>query len=162
MPDSREKRSTGSDTGEHDNHSLAGVGAEDGDERLLHAGEDAFRDLPEGDRLAFASRTDIARVLRKIANRHIAQLYPTTIAVGLEPRLVAHDSGEVWSLPLIYGSPGYGNHGIVGEVGRIAIDARTGHVVDVTPRDEAVALVRKLHEKNREAIEAAFHSARAT
>ncbi len=68
---------------------------------------------------------------------------------------------DVWMLPLVYASLGYGDHGIVGGVGSITIDSRTGTVVAVTPRDEAVALVRKLHEENREAIEAAFYSAAA-
>jgi hypothetical protein len=116
---------------------------------------------PEADRIAFANRINIARVLRKIANRHIAQHDPTTVAAALEPRLEARCDAEVWMLPLVYASPGYGNHGIVGDVGSITIDSRTGIVVEVTARDEVVALVRKLHEENREAIEAAFCSAAA-
>ena len=93
-------------------------------------------------------------VLRKIANRHIAQHYPTTVEVGPEARSNA-------MIPLVYASPGYGDHGIVSEVGSIAIDSRTGSVVEVTARDEVVALVRNLHEENREDIEAAFHSVAA-
>ncbi len=115
--------------------------------------------LSEADRIALTNRTNSARVLRKIANRHIAQDYPTTVAAGLEPRLEARGNADVWTLPLVYASPGYGDHGIVGDVGSITIDSRTGRVVEVTARDEVVALVRKLHEENREAIEADFYSA---
>ena len=122
---------------------------------------DEAQPLSEADRIALANRTSIPRVLRKIANRHIAQDYPTTVAAGLEPRLLARGNADVWVLPLVYASPGYGDHGIVGDVGSITIDSRTGSVVEVTARDEVVALVRKLHEENREAIEAAFYSAAA-
>jgi len=129
---------------------------------------DDFSSVPDGaqhrseaDRIALANRTSIPRVLRKIANRHIAQRYPTTVAAGLEPRLEARGDADVWILPLVYASPGYGDHGIVGAVGSITIDSRTGSVVEVTARDEVVALVRKLHEENRDSIEAAFHSAAA-
>jgi hypothetical protein len=66
-----------------------------------------------------------------------------------------------WILPLVYASPGRGDQGIVGNVGSITIEARTGNVIEVTARNDDVALVRKLHEENREAIEAAFHSAAA-
>jgi hypothetical protein len=122
---------------------------------------DGEQHLSEADRMALANRTGIHRVLRKIANRHIAQHYPTTVAAGLEPRLEARGNADVWTLPLVYASPGFGDHGIVGDVGSITIDSRTGSVVEVTARDEVVALVRKLHEENREAIEAAFYSAAA-
>ncbi len=122
---------------------------------------DGAQHLSEADRIALANQTNIPRVLRKIANRHIAQYYPTTVAAGLEPRLAPRGNTDVWILPLVYASPGYGDHGIVGDVGSITIDSCTGSVVDVTARDEVVALVRKLHEANREAIEAAFHSAAA-
>lgn len=117
--------------------------------------------LSEADRIALADRTNDPRVLRKIANRHIAQDYPTTVAAGLEPRLEACGNADVWILPLVYASSGYENHGIVGDVGSIAIDCHTGRVVDITPRDEVVEMVRKLHEENRDAIEAAFHTAAA-
>ncbi len=117
--------------------------------------------LSEAESITVANRTSVRRVLRQIANRHIAQHYPTTVAVGLEPRLEARGEADVWTLPLVYASPGYGDHGIVGDVGSIRIDFRTGSVVEVTARDEVIALVRKLHEENREAIEAAFYSAAA-
>ena len=122
---------------------------------------DGAQHLSEADCIALTNRTTAARVLRKIASRHIAQCYPTTVAAGLEPRIEARGNAEVWILPLVYASPGYENHGIVGDVGSVTIDSRTGRVVDITPRDEVVALVRKLHEENRDSIEAAFHSAAA-
>jgi hypothetical protein len=122
---------------------------------------DGLQHLSEADRIALTSRTNPLQVLRKIANRHVAQNYPTTLAAGLEPRLEVRSGADVWTLPLVYASPGYGDHGIVGTVGSITIDSLTGSVVEITARDEVVALVRKIHEENREAIEAAFYSAAA-
>jgi hypothetical protein len=113
----------------------------------------------EADRMALANRTNVPRVLRKIANRCIARHYPITVAVGLEPQLEARGNTDTWILPLVYASPGYGDHGIVGKVGSITIDARTGNVIEITARDDIVAVVRKVDEESREAIEAAFHSA---
>ena len=55
---------------------------------------DGAQHLSEADRIALANRTNIPRVLRKIANRHIAQHYPTTVAVGLEPRLEVRGDAE--------------------------------------------------------------------
>jgi hypothetical protein len=106
-------------------------------------------------------RTGNLNLLRKIANRHIAERYPTTVAAGLEPRLEARSDAEVWVLPLVYASPGYRDQGIVGDVGSITIDSRTGSVLEATARDAVIASVRKLHEENREAIEAAFSSSAA-
>jgi hypothetical protein len=50
--------------------------------------------------------------LGKIANRHIAEHYPTTVAAGLEPRLEARGSADVWILPLVCASPGYLNQSL--------------------------------------------------
>ena len=88
-------------TGANDN-------AHDGPSALSEA-----QHLSEAESIAVANRTSVPRVLRKIANRHIAQHYPTMVAVGLEPRLEARGDADIWILPLVYASPGYGDHGIV-------------------------------------------------
>jgi hypothetical protein len=38
----------------------------------------------------------------EIANRHIAERYPTTVVAGLEPRLEARGNADVWILPLVF------------------------------------------------------------
>jgi hypothetical protein len=104
--------------------------------------------------IASPSRTGraICASFEQIASRHIAERYPTTVAAGLAPRLEARGTADVWILPLVYASPGYDDHGIVGDVGSITIDSRTGNVLELTARDEVIAVVRKLHEENRDAI----------
>ena len=53
------------------------------DEQANGLKADGLQHLSEADRIALTSRTNPLQVLRKIANRHIAQNYPTTVAVGL-------------------------------------------------------------------------------
>ncbi len=101
---------------------------------------------------------DLVRRLRKIAGLYIAQHYPTTIAAGPNTQACGGADAGLWSVPLVYASPGYGTDDVVGDVGLLTIHAQRGEVVEATPSHEAVAAVRKLHEANREAIEAAFHA----
>jgi hypothetical protein len=105
---------------------------------------------------------EIARKLRKIAGSYVAQHYPTTIAAGAIANAVGASNGELWSIPLVYATPGYGDDDVVGPVGSLTVHAHKGEVIEATPRAEAIAALRKLHEANREAIEAAFHPPRAT
>jgi hypothetical protein len=101
---------------------------------------------------------DFARKLRRIAGLYIAQHYPTMIAAGANAQALGTENAGLWSVPLVYASPGYGDDDVVGNVGLLTIHTHRGEVVEATPRDEAVAAVRKLHEANREAIEAAVHT----
>ncbi len=105
---------------------------------------------------------DFARKLRRIAGLYIAQHYPTMIAAGPNDQALGADNAGLWSVPLVYASPGYGNDDVVGNVGLLTIHAHSGEVVEATPRHEAVAALRKLHEANREAIEAALPAPRET
>jgi hypothetical protein len=105
---------------------------------------------------------DLARKLRRIAGLYIAQHYPTMIAAGTSAQALVADDTELWSVPLVYASPGYGDDDVVGDVGSLTIHAHRGEVIEATSRHEAVAALRKLHEANREAIEAAVHSSRET
>jgi hypothetical protein len=105
---------------------------------------------------------DFERKLRRIAGLYIAQNYPTMIAAGTNARALGADDAGLWSVPLVYASPGYGDDDVVGNVGLLTIHALRGEVVEATPRPEAVAAVRKLHEANREAIEAAVRTPRET
>ena len=105
---------------------------------------------------------EIARRLRKTAGSYVAQHYPTTIAAGRNARAIGADNAELWSVPLVYATPGYGDDDVVGTVGSLTVHADKEEVIEATPRAEADAALRKLHEANREAIEAAFHPPRAT
>ena len=64
---------------------------------------------------------------------------------------------ELWIVPILLTSPGYGTGG---EVGVVAIDARTGLVVGSTPRSEVVASAKRLREAKRDELETAFLRAR--
>jgi hypothetical protein len=92
------------------------------------------------------------RFVRKIAGLYIVQHYPNMIAAGPNPQPDSGANRELWGVPLVYASPSYG---VVGEVGQLTINARTQEIVQATPRNEAIARLKKLHEENREAIEAA-------
>ncbi len=105
---------------------------------------------------------DFARKLRRIAGLYIAQHYPTMIAAGPDAQALGSDNAGLWSVSLVYASPGYGDDDVVGNVGLLTIHAHRGEVVDATPTHEAVAALRKLHKANREAIEAALHTPRET
>jgi hypothetical protein len=77
---------------------------------------------------------------------------------GSTPRRVSLMNKEVWIVPLVLTSPGYG---IVGEVGVVIIDAWTSKILGATRREEVRAAGNKLAKEKRDEIDAAFHRARA-
>lgn len=78
--------------------------------------------------------------------------YPTMFTGGL-PRSLSLPDSELWIVPIVLTHP---EHGVVGEAGLVAIDARTGHVIGSTPRNEVVAAGKRLREAKRDDLEAAF------
>jgi hypothetical protein len=90
------------------------------------------------------------------ANEYIVLHYPIGFLAGT-PRRLSLDGRDVWIVPILLTSPGYG---AVGEAGVIAIDAATHRPVGNTPRAEAVAAARRLREEKHEKLEAAFRRAR--
>ena len=90
------------------------------------------------------------------ANKFILFHYPTMFTGGLAHRLTLAAT-EVWIVPIALTHP---DHGIVGEVGSVALDVRTGEVVGHTPRTEAVAVGKRLRENKGYALETAFLAAR--
>jgi hypothetical protein len=90
------------------------------------------------------------------ANKYILFHYPT-LFTGALPRRLRLPSADVWVVPIVLTSPGYG---VVGEVGLVAVDAHSGQVLASTPRAEVVAAGRRLREANRDDLEAAFRRAR--
>ncbi|MBI4601994.1 MAG: hypothetical protein HY721_08540 [Planctomycetes bacterium] len=90
------------------------------------------------------------------ANKFILLHYPIGVT-GAVPHLLSLPSGEVWIVPVVSTSPGYG---VVGEVGIVAVDSRTGAVAGSTPRRELAEALKRLREEKHDAIEAAFLRAR--
>ncbi|MBI4605909.1 MAG: hypothetical protein HY721_28425 [Planctomycetes bacterium] len=102
------------------------------------------------------SRAIAAEKALQSANEFILFHYATGL-MGTVPRLVSMADRDVWVVPVVLTSPGFGT---VGEVGMVAVDAGDGKVVGSTPRSEVIAAQRRLREKNLDAIEAAFLRAR--
>lgn len=90
------------------------------------------------------------------ANGHMLLNYVIGL-LGGPPHRVSLPGGDLWIVPMVLTSPGYG---AVGEVGAIAVDARTGEVVGGTPKEEVVEAIRRLREEKGDALEAAFLRAR--
>lgn len=90
------------------------------------------------------------------ANGHLLRHDSTSLMGGTPQRL---SGGDLWEVPIVLTSPGYGP---VGEVGVITVDAHTGGVVGGTPKDEVRAAMQRLSEENRDALDAAFLRAKST
>jgi hypothetical protein len=90
------------------------------------------------------------------ANSYCLRQYGIRCSGGT-PRCLALRGSDVWIVPIIFTSPGYGP---VGEVGLVAIDAATHEVAGATPREEARAAVARLAEEKRNELEAALPQAR--
>lgn len=92
------------------------------------------------------------------ANAHCLRQYATGFTAGTPRRLSLPDQ-QLWVFPVLYTSPGYG---IVGEVGVVAVDVRSGQVAGSTPRSEVTAAAKRLSEEKRDELEAAFRRARTS
>ena len=96
------------------------------------------------------------RAVQVAANTYIVRYYPIG-CLGGRPRRRAGAREDYWIVPIVLTSPG---HGAVGEVGFVAIDARTHEVVGSTQRRAVGQAVRDLKESKRDELDAAFHRAR--
>jgi hypothetical protein len=90
------------------------------------------------------------------ANGYMIREYPLGVLGGPARRLTLNGT-PVWIVPIFLTSPGYGP---VGEVGLIAVDARTREIVGSTPRAEVVDAGKRLCEEKRDDLQAAFLRAR--
>jgi hypothetical protein len=93
-----------------------------------------------------------------ISNEYCLLNYGTSYVGGIPYRLSLPD-GELWIVPVVLTSPGYG---IVGEVGMLAVQSATGEVVGATPRDDARAAGTELAREKHHDLDAAFLRARTT
>jgi hypothetical protein len=104
-----------------------------------------------GDKAISADRAMLA------ANKFILFKYPNMFTGGLPHRLSLQTS-EIWIVPLVLTHP---DHGIVGEIGSVAVDLHTNEILGYTPRAEAVAAAQHLREAKGYARETALLSTRA-
>jgi hypothetical protein len=117
-------------------------------------------------RMTYQKKTKVAtpQVTRKresetvqvVANEYCLLHYGTSYAGGIPYRLSLPNT-ELWIVPAVLSSPGYG---IVGEVGMVAVDAVTKAVVAATSQDEARGAGRRLAQEKRHELSAAFRRAR--
>jgi hypothetical protein len=87
-----------------------------------------------------------------VANKHILFHYPTMFT-GRLARRMSLPNGEVWIVPLVLT---HADHGLVGDVGYLVLDACSGEVIGQTPRGEVVAEGKRLREAKGYALEAAI------
>ena len=92
------------------------------------------------------------------ASAYCLTQYATCYSAGI-PYPLSLAGSELWVVPVLLTSPGYG---VVGAVGVVAVDAESGTVVGGTSKSEVVAAAKRLTEGKRDDLEAAFHRARAS
>jgi hypothetical protein len=103
-------------------------------------------------------RGEPLQAVQIVANSYCLKHYGIGYSGG-HPRRLSFRSGEVWIVPALLTSPGYG---VVGEVGLVAIDRATQEVVAATPAKEVRAVGSSLTNAKRDELEAAFRQARKT
>ena len=100
-----------------------------------------------------------AKEARVAVNEYCLLKYASNFSSGIPARLsLSSPKAELWIVPVVLTSPGYG---WVGEVGMVAVDACTGDVIGAEPRQKVFASARRLEEENRNALETAFLRAKS-
>ncbi len=92
----------------------------------------------------------------EIANAYIVQHFPFGCMGGQPHRLVL-PTGELWIVPIVLTSPGYGP---VSEVGLVGVQGKTPQVVGASQKLEVSAAIKHWKENKRHELQAAFHRAR--
>lgn len=93
-----------------------------------------------------------------VANEYCLLHYAVGYTGDVPQRLLLQKR-EVWIVPVVFTSAGYGT---VGAVGVVAVDTATRTVLGATPRDEVLAGGARLSEEKRDELDAAFRRARTT
>src|SRR5205823_283497 len=93
----------------------------------------------------------------QVAVHEYCLLHYGTSYVGGTPRRLSLPEVEVWIVPVVLTSPGYG---AVGEVGIVAVDIMSGNVVGATPRLEVRTAGTHLAQEKRHELDAALRRAR--
>jgi hypothetical protein len=73
--------------------------------------------------------------------------YPTLYTGGV-PRSCPPPYAQNWTVPIVLASP---SQGVMGEVGELCIDGRTGEVITATDRARVVAAGEQLYEGRNDA-----------
>lgn len=89
------------------------------------------------------------------ANSYCLSHYGVRCSGGI-PRRLQIRGADIWIVPVVFTSPGYG---AVGDVGMVAIDAATHEVVGAMPQKEVRAALARLAQEKGDELEAAFHQA---
>lgn len=97
---------------------------------------------------------DTARIA---ANKYMLFRYPLGV-LGGTPRRVSLSDTELWVVPVLLTTP---RTGPVGEIGMVAVNARTGEVVGATPKDDVAAAGQRVLEEKRDQVNAALLQTRA-
>lgn len=104
-------------------------------------------------------RASDSREIEKIqiaANSYCIQHYAIGYT-GSEPRRLSIKGADVWIVPVVLTSPGYG---VVGEVGALVIDDKTHEVIGASPVAEVKAAGSRLAREKRDGLDTAFRQAR--
>ncbi len=92
-------------------------------------------------------------------NEYCLLHYGTNFSSGTPVRCsLASPRADLWVVPVMLGSPGYG---WVGQVGTVVLDAASGQVVGADPRQQVYAAASRLKEEKRDELKAAFLRARS-
>ena len=93
-----------------------------------------------------------AEAVQIAANSYCLSHYAVGYTGG-NPRRLSLRGSDIWIVPVVFTSPGYG---AVGEVGLLAIDAITQEVVGATPRAEVKTAGMRLAKEKHDDLHAAF------
>ncbi len=84
---------------------------------------------------------------RLLAAEYCLFHYPTLYTGGV-PRRCPPPHEQDWAVPIVLASP---SHGVMGEVGEVRIDGRTGEVVAATDGSQVVASGEQLYKGRNDA-----------
>jgi hypothetical protein len=93
---------------------------------------------------------------RRVAIEYCLFHYPTLYTAGVPRPCRAPHQGD-WLVAIVLSSP---KHGVMGEVGELRIEGRTGQVVAATDRARVVAVGERLYEGKMDAPATSAHQAR--
>lgn len=100
-----------------------------------------------------------AKAAWRAVNEYCLLHYGTGFSSGNPVRCsLSSPQADLWVVPVMLTSPGYG---WVGQVGTVALDAANGEVVGADPRPTIHAAARRLEEEKRDELEAAFLRAKS-
>jgi hypothetical protein len=95
-----------------------------------------------------------ASAASRTVNEYCLLHYGTNFSSGNPVRCsLSSPQADLWVVPVMLASPGYG---WVGQVGTVALDAGSGQVGGADPRPKVYAAARRLEEEKHDALEAAF------